>query len=126
MGDERQCFRAVIIIISIVLSIVFVTLNLVWLFKVMNNSNKEEPSQEKRISLLNANIDGYLNHQNEECLKMVNQFIDEGIYETFNFKIKHINKYSKGLLSLFFIQIGIVFLIIIGIIIFIILDSEEK
>ena len=50
---------------------------------------------------------------------------EDGVYETFDFKMKEINKYSTGLVSILFIQIGIEILFIIGLIISALIKSES-
>lgn len=73
----------------------------------MNNSNKNEPSLEARYSILNNTNIIFTNLYYTElgCQDNLKNFVENGVYETFSFKMKKINKYSKGLLSLTFIDL---------------------
>lgn len=125
MSNGAGCISTIIFLVTIVTSLIFLILNLVWLFRVMNNSKKGEPSQEKRLSLLIINTNDYLDSGNGECIKRVEPFIEDGVYRTFDFKMKDINKFSKGLISINFIDMGLVILTIIFCIIFAFIDQEK-
>ena len=126
MSNGVEYVTLILFFVTIVISLIFLILNLVWLFRVMNNSKKGEPPQEKRLSLLIINTNDYLDYGNNECIKRVEPFIEDGVYSTFNFKMKQINKFSKGLISINFIDMGLVILTIIFTIIFSFIDKEKE
>lgn len=73
---------------------------------------KKEPPIETRYSVLNNSFDWNLtdwnlsdwNFTESKCTEeQLGNFLENGVYATFNFKMKEINRYSKGLLSLAFI-----------------------
>ena len=68
---------------------------------------KKEPPIETRYSVLNNSFDWNLSDWNfteSKCTEeQLGNFLENGVYATFNFKMKEINRYSKGLLSLAFI-----------------------
>ena len=51
MADGIAVFSA-LLIIGFIIEVLFVVLNLVWLFPVMTNSGKNEPSIETRYALV--------------------------------------------------------------------------
>ena len=99
-----------IIFINLVISLTLIILNFVWLFPVMNNSKKEEPLVENENILvpnyINLDLDS-LRSSKGDCEKNLYDIYEDGVYETFNFKMKEIHKYSTGLVSILFIQIGL-------------------
>ena len=107
-NDLDNCLVVTIFIISLGLLI----LKLVCLFIIMLNSKKKEPPIETRYSVLNNSFDWNLtdwnlsdwNFTESKCTEeQLGNFLENGVYATFNFKMKKINRYSKGLLSLAFI-----------------------
>ena len=112
MGDTGMTIC--VLVIRIIIALAFVALNLVWLFPVMNNSKKDEPPIEKLSCFLpNKNNLRYLDSSEIDCDSKGEEFSEKGAYETFNFKMKQIHKYSKGLIAIFFIQAGLVVLFVL-------------
>ena len=73
----------------------------------MNNSKKEEPPIELISSLIPNYNDLFLDSfefSEEICKKNLYSISKNSTYETFNFKIKQIHKYSTGLIVILFIQ----------------------
>ena len=97
-----------LMVTKIIIALTFFIIKLVCLFKIMNNSKKEEPLIEIRYTALNNDTDYNFvdwNFTEAECTEeQLENFIENGVYDTFEFKMKKINKYSKGLLSLTFID----------------------
>jgi hypothetical protein len=116
-----------IIFINLVISLTLIILNFVWLFPVMNNSKKEEPLVENENILvpnyINLDLDS-LRSSKGDCEKNLYDIYEDGVYETFNFKMKEIHKYSTGLVSILFIQIGLDIIYIVGLFISFLIDSE--
>ena len=94
-------------IVHSLLSLLFFIVKLSSLFSIMINSNKNEPSLEARNSILNNTNINFTNlfYTILGCQDNLENFVENGVYETFNFKMKKINKYSKGLLSVTFIDL---------------------
>ena len=127
MGDKPTCLSYSIIFINLSISLTLIILNFVWLFPVMNNSKKEEPLVENTNILLpnynNIDLDS-IRYSKGDCDKNLYDIYEDGVYETFNFKMKEIHKYSTGLVSILFIQIGLDLLYIVGLIISALINSE--
>ena len=104
--DDCSCC---LMVTKIIIALTFFIIKLVCLFKIMNNSKKEEPLIEVRYTALNNITDDNFvdwNFTEAECTEeQLKNFIENGVYDTFEFKMKKINKYSKGLLSLTFIDL---------------------
>ena len=104
MAEGDKCF-CITIILSLGISIIFITLNCVWLFPVMNNSKKKEPPIEIRESLVlyrsNSEENAY------ECNNNLDSYLEKGAYETFNIKMNQIHKFSTGLISILLIEVGL-------------------
>jgi len=101
-----------LLVTKFIISLGLFILKLVCLFIIMLNSKKKEPSMETRYSVLNNSYDWNLtdwnlsdwNYTESKCTEeQLGNFLENGVYVTFNFKMKKINRYSKGLLSLAFI-----------------------
>ena len=124
MGDETNCLSCFFILLNLALSLTLIILNFVWIFPVMNNS-KEEPLVEIGSILApdNSNLDlDSLRSSRGDCDKNLYDIYENGVYETFNFKMKEIHLYSTGLVSILFIQIGLDILFIVGFIASALLD----
>ena len=112
--------------ILLLISLFLIFLDLIWLFPVMNNSKEEEPHVEIGSSLI-----PYFEHKGSlttslgECEKNLYNSLKNGVYETFNFKMKQIFKYSVGLIATLFIELGLVILFCIGLIISFLKDSSN-
>ena len=92
----------IILASSFVLSI----LELVWITPVMKNS-KKEPLFEIGSSLLpKYEHKGSLAISEGNCEKYLYNSLKNGVYETFNFKMKEIHKYSTGIFVIFIYQIS--------------------
>ena len=128
MGDKPNCLSNCITFINLAISLTLIILNFVWLFPIMNNSKKEEPLVENGIILApnydNLDLDS-LRFSKGDCDQNLYGIYEDGVYETFNFKMKEIHKYSTGLVSILFIQIGFDIIYIIGFIIAVLIDSEN-
>ena len=96
-------------LIRIGLSALFLSLNFVWIYPIKNNSNKEEPSADIRSSLISNSYSNSktLENSDADCDVNLQNFIENGAYETFNIKMTNIQKYSKIFITLLFIQVGI-------------------
>ena len=96
-------------IVRMVISALFLTLNFIWLYRVKDSAKKEEPNIEKRQSLISERNINYrsLAFSEEKCEEILPNFLEKGAYETFNFKINKIYKYSKILIIILYIQVGI-------------------
>jgi len=118
MGD-KLFFITIGVILSICATLMI--LNFVWLFPVMINSKKEEPLVEIG-SILSPNYDTLdldnLKSSKSDCEKNIYDIDKEGVYETFNFKMKEIHAYSTGLVAILFIQIGLFIILLFIICIF--------
>ena len=60
-----------------------------------------------------------------ECDYNLDSFLDEGAYETFNIKMKQIHKYSTGLISILFIEIGLNIIAYVAVFILAIVKSDS-
>ena len=90
------------------LSALFLTLNFVWIYPIKNNSKINEPSVDKRSSLILNNYNPQtLENSKVDCEIILPNFLENGAYETFNIKMTNIHKYSKILIIVLFIQVGI-------------------
>lgn len=90
------------------LSALFLTLNFVWIYPIKNNSKINEPSVDKRSSLILNNYNSQtLENSKVDCEIILPNFLENGAYETFNIKMTNIHKYSKILIIVLFIQVGI-------------------
>ena len=84
----------------------------------MNNSKEEEPHLEIGSSLIpNFEHKGSLTISLGDCEKNLYNSLKNGAYETFNFKMNQILKYSTGLYAIIFIELGLVLLFILGLLI---------
>ena len=102
------------IFLGIILSpwIVLTVLEFVWITPVMKNSN-EEPLFDIGSSLIpNYEHNGSLALSEGNCEKYLYNSLKYGVYETFNFKMKEIHKYSTGIFCIFIIQMSFGFLFI--------------
>ena len=112
MGDKPNCLSYFITFINLALSLALIILNFVWLIPVMNNSKKEEPLVENGIILApnydNLDLDS-LRFSKGDCDKNLYGIYEDGVYETFNFKMKKIHKYSLALYVISLLQICIPF-----------------
>ena len=100
----------IILASSFVLSI----LELVWITPVMKNS-KKEPLFEIGSSLLpKYEHKGSLAISEGNCEKYLYNSLKNGVYETFNFKMKEIHKYSTGIFVIFILQISFGLIIILS------------
>ena len=119
------CIMCGISFIFLAITVVFISLSCVRFIPIMNNSKKAEPLIGTRENLIHYN---YTQEYDEECEDNLISFLNEGIYETFNLKIEQIHKYSKGLIYILFIIIGLeVITIIIFLCIFCVKsDKMEK
>jgi hypothetical protein len=127
MGDETNCLSCFFILLNLALSLTLIILNFVWIFPVMNNS-KEEPLVEIGSILApdNSNLDlDSLRSSKGDCNKNLYDIYEDGVYETFNFKMKEIHLYSTGLVSILFIQIGLDILYIAALFISILINSKD-
>ena len=122
---SEGCGILCIYTIKFIAAIVFLILNLVWLFPVMNNSKKDEPQIENLTCYLpNQNNLRYLILTELDCDFYLYEISNKGAYKTFDLKMDNIHKYSTGLLSIFFIQAGLLVLFIVGLIISIITEFD--
>ena len=103
MAEGSGCL-CVILILTLGIPVVFITLNCVWLFPVMNNSKKKEPPMETRESLVLYNSNSEYTY---ECNNNLDSFLEKGAYETFNINMKQIHKFSTGLISILLIEVGL-------------------
>ncbi len=91
-----------------IISLILFILKLVCLFIIMLKSKTKEPSIEERYTVLNNITDWNFFDWNSTEFKCTEEqlenFLDNGIYVTFNFKMKKIKRYSRGLLGLAFID----------------------
>ena len=78
----------------------------------MENSKKEEAFVEVDNSRLTSSAD-----PSGVCEKYLYDYLEEGVHETFDFKMKDIKKYSTGLVSILFISLGMDLLLVLVIII---------
>ena len=128
MEKKQTGLSYFIIFINLAISLTLIILNFVWLFPVMNNSKKEEPLVENVNILvpnyINLDLDS-LRSSKGDCEKNLYDIYEDGVYETFNFKMKEIHKYSTGLVSILFIQIGLDIIYIVGLFISFLIDSEN-
>ena len=128
MGDKPNCLSYFFTFINLAISLALIILNFVWLIPVMNNSKKEEPLVENGIILApnydNLDLDS-LRFSKGDCDKNLYGIYEDGVYETFNFKMKEIHKYSTGLVSILFIQIGLDIIYVVGFIIAALIGSEN-
>ena len=128
MEKKQTGLSYFIIFINLAISLTLIILNFVWLFPVMNNSKKEEPLVENTNILLpnynNIDLDS-IRYSKGDCDKNLYDIYEDGVYETFNFKMKEIHKYSTGLVSILFIQIGLDIIYIVGLFISFLIDSEN-
>lgn len=101
------CF---VFLIRITVATILITLNLVWLYPIKNYSAKEEPSVEVRYSLVISQQSNFriLDFSQSDCEWKLEQFLENGAYETFNFKMNKINKYSKIFIVIIYIHVGLV------------------
>lgn len=128
MGDNENCFKCFILLIKMGISLTLIILNFVWLFPVMINSKKEEPLVEIG-SLLMPNYYSLdmdtLRYSKGDCDKNLYDSFEDGIYETFDFKMKEIHKYSTGLVAILFIEIGLEIIFVIALTYAILTDSPN-
>ena len=117
--DKGQKIALVMFIIRIVIAVLFLTLNFVWMFPIMNNSKKDEPSIETRYSLISyynrkskTNF-RFLEYSDVKCDDVLPDFLEKGVYETFNIKMSKVYKFSKAYIIILFIQLGIIVLAIV-------------
>jgi len=126
--DQSSCFSLCLILINLLTSLTLIILNFVWLFPVMNNSKKEEPIVEidslLKTDYHSIDLSSYSSSKGD-CEKNLYDMSEDGVYETFDFKMKEIHRYSTGLVSILFIQIGIEILFIIGLIIAALIKSSS-
>ena len=119
---DGGCIICTILIITLSISVIFITLNFVWLFPVMNDSKKKEPPNEIRQSLILYESNSGIQY---DCDYNLISFLDKGAFETFNIKMKQIHKYSTGLISILFIDIGLSVIAFVAIIILTIVKSNS-
>ena len=105
--DKIVCF---FFLIRIIFATILITLNLVWLYPIKNYSAKEEPNVEVRYSLVISKNSNFriLDFSQSDCEWKLEQFLENGAYETFNFKMNKINKYSKIFIVIIYIHVGLV------------------
>jgi len=91
------------------LSILFLTLNFVWIYPIKTNSKIEEPSDDKRSSLISNSYSNSKSLENSDvdCDTRLPDFLEKGAYETFNIKMTNIHKYSKIFIIILYIQVGV-------------------
>ena len=95
-------------------SFVLIILELIWITPVMKNS-KKEPLFEIGSSLLpKYEHKGSLAISEGNCEKYLYNSLKNGVYETFNFKMKEIHKYSTGIFVIFILQISFGLIIILS------------
>ena len=89
------------------LSILFLTLNFVWIYPIKNNSKIEEPSDDKRSSFISNSYSNSKSLENSDvdCDTSLPDFLEKGAYETFNIKMTNIHKYSKIFIIILYIQV---------------------
>ena len=93
-------------------SFVLIILEFVWITPVMKNS-KEEPLFDIGSSLLpKYEHKGSLAISEGNCEKYLYNSLKNGVYKTFNFKMKEIHKYSTGIFVIFILQLSFGFIII--------------
>ena len=108
--EDKIIFLIIGILFAVLL--ILMILNFVWLFPVMKNSKEEEPLVEIINTLIpDDNLRNNLEFSGEICEKNIKNSLENGIYDTFNFKMKEIHKYSTGLVAILFIQIGFIVLL---------------
>ena len=93
----------------------------------MNNSKKDESLVEigSLLAVNVANLDS-LRASKDNCENNLYNSMEEGVYKTFNFKMKEIHKYSTGLVSILFIQIGLFIIIFIWGFLLLMMTSSAK
>ena len=93
----------------------------------MNNSKKDESLVEigSLLAVNVANLDS-LGASKDNCENNLYNSMEEGVYKTFNFKMKEIHKYSTGLVSILFIQIGLFIIIFICGFLLLMMTSSAK
>ena len=98
---EKTKIIGVIFFIARVIILALIILSLVWLFPIMTNSGKDEPSEEGWM----VSTPNDLNEKcNEYFDKLTNGEEEIGIYDAFDFRMKSIHKYSTGLICLLIMQ----------------------
>ena len=89
-------------------SITFIILCLVWLFKVKNNSKKEPYSRDKYL------IEGEdpLNYYSEGdfCYEHYYSYLTKGAFDDLDIRMTKIHKYSTALICIFFIDLILIIL----------------
>ena len=90
MADGIAVFSA-LLIIGFIIEVLFVVLNLVWLFPVMTNSGKNEPSIETRFALVQPDPDNninlrFLGFSTHKCDEYLDDFLNEGYMKHLNLK----------------------------------------
>jgi len=113
---DREKIYTTLVFIYLLLFLIITIINLTLLFKIKDYSAKTEPKiveREYSDVELNQNFRA-LDYSTSFCDAKIEEVLVDGIYKTFKFKMKKINKYSKGQIVLYFIIIGSIFLIMIG------------
>ncbi len=89
--------------------LILIILDLIWLDPIMNNSKEEEPHLEIGSFLIpKFEHKGSLTISLGDCEKNLYNSLKNGVYETFNFKMNQILKYSTGLFAIIFIELGLI------------------
>ena len=113
MSKDIEDIAGISLVIILASSFVLIILGLVWITPVMNNS-KEEPLFDIGSSLLpKYEHKGSLAISEGNCEKYLYNSLKNGVYKTFNFKMKEIHKYSIGIFVIIIIQLIFDFFIII-------------
>ena len=109
--DREKIFLIISLIYSL-LFLILTTINLILLFKIKDYSAKTEPKiveREYSDVELDQNFRA-LDYSISFCDETIEKVLVDGIYKSFKFKMKKINKYSKGQIVLYFIIIGYILL----------------
>lgn len=89
-------------------------LNIVFIVPVMENSRKKEPIFEIGSSLVpKYEHKGSLAISEGDCEKNLYNSLKNGVFETFDLKMKKINSYSTGILIIFVLKIDTSFILLI-------------
>ncbi len=95
------CILSILKLLISIGSVVILILNLIFLFKIINNCKKEPTNYPSYIN--EEQLDLY--SPKDFCSQKVSLYYEKGAFETFDLRIKKIKIFSRGLVSTIFISL---------------------
>ena len=121
------CLKVTKLIISLVVTVLSI-LCIVWIAKVYKNADDEPSNREIYCKDENGNIilpaDFY--SSGDFCFDHYQSFLDKGVFEDLNIRMKKIRKFSLATIIVFSISFGLIFISLIMIIIGIIAECPKN